>query len=389
MKVNSNQKQINESKSLYKCHYCKQKIDRNDIEEHLMIFHKFINSDENVCLVCDLVFNEYDHELLEHIQNVHEGENQTKSAVEIESLEDGKSNFLELMSNFKSQKDVFNFLYWIKCNNTDIFLDPNQETKTEFPIIEENLTNPKEDTLEVVEILDEDIANSFVEQHYQVTSISNDDTLIKNEFIKDDFDEEIVKNEIIQDNDEEYKEENGRNSALEPSDYDKTETCRPKQENKFMCSECQKAFFTRSHLLKHINSVHRGLKPYKCNSCEQSFFHSSGLKTHIKNVHEGRRDHNCNACPKSFSTAPKLKRHIDVVHKGHKDFKCDSCSKAFSERGILKKHIHTVHEGHKGYKCESCSKSFSKTGDLKKHLPQFMKATKITNVNFVVNHFLK
>ena len=87
-----------------------------------------MNSDENnenICLVCDLVFNE--HELLEHIQNVHEGENQNKPK-EIESLEDGKSKFLDLLSNFKSQEDAFNLLYWIKCNNTDIFLTTNQDT---------------------------------------------------------------------------------------------------------------------------------------------------------------------------------------------------------------------------------------------------------------------
>ena len=66
--MNSNQNHGNESKQeekyLYKCHYCKQKIDRKDIEKHLMIFHKFISSDGNnepVCLVCDLVFDEYEH----------------------------------------------------------------------------------------------------------------------------------------------------------------------------------------------------------------------------------------------------------------------------------------------------------------------------------------
>ena len=79
-------------------------------------------------MVCDLVFDEYEHELLEHIQNVHEGENQNKPDEEIESLEDGKSKFLDLMSYFKSQEDAFNLLYWIKCNNTDIFLTTNQDT---------------------------------------------------------------------------------------------------------------------------------------------------------------------------------------------------------------------------------------------------------------------
>ena len=92
------------------------------------------------------------------------------------------------MSNFKSQENAFNLLYWIKCNNTDFFLTNKQETKTKSSIIEENLTYVKEEALE---ILDEDIANSFVAQLDHVTSISNDDTLSKNEFIQDDFNEEI------------------------------------------------------------------------------------------------------------------------------------------------------------------------------------------------------
>ena len=209
------------------------------------------------------------------------------------------------MSNFKSQENAFNLLYWIKCNNTDLFLTNKQETKTKSSIIEENLTYVKEEALE---ILDEDIANSFVAQLDHVTSISNDDTLSKNEFIQDDFNEEIFetssKNEILQD--EDFNEENGRNSALglDPLDSENAETCRPKKKKKFKCSQCQK-IFTRPRLLEHINSVHRGLKPYKCNTC-----------------------------PKYFSLQPNLKRHIDAVHKGRKDFKCDSCGKHFLTKAI-------------------------------------------------------
>ena len=44
---------------------------------------------------------------------------------------------------------------------------------------------------------------------------------------------------------------------------------------------------------------------------------------------------------------------------------------------------------HKALKCLSCGKSFSEVGNSKNTSMQFMKATIVTNVRFVTNHFLK
>ena len=127
----------------------------------------------------------------------------------------------------------------------------------------------------------------------------------------------------------------------------------------------------------------------KCEICEKIFSKKEALKKHLIAFHNQKETlFNCNICSKSLQTYPILLRHIKTVH-GQKNFKSKSCGKSFSSAGYLKKHIYTVHEGHKDHKCETCGKSFTGAQYLKNTSIQFIKATKITNVILVTNHFLK
>ena len=344
---------ILEEKSLYKCHYCKQKIDRNDIEKHMMIFHKFIISEnENLCEVCDIFFDASNY-LLKHIQNVHEGENPNEPE-ELESLEDGKSKFLKLMSNFKSQEDACDFLYWIKCNDTNLFLTTKEEIENESLIMMENFSNVKGKV------------------------ISNDETLSESKIVQDDFNEEYDEEEIE------------KNSGLSLLDYENKRSCKTMEKNMVKCNECQESFFGRPKLITHIRSVHMQYKcepcgkkftkprmlkkhnheihgDFKCGACGKSFSQIQTLKRHIHTIHRGQKDYKCESCGKSFSQAEHLRKHIHTIHDGQKDYKCDSCSKSFSDAGYLKLHVSTIHGGNKDYKCKSCPKSFSQTAHLNTH----------------------
>ena len=79
-----------EKNNLYICHFCQQNIDLHDIEKHFTTFHKFRSSIEReyVCEFCD------DFEEFNLLTNV-------------DTLEEGKLRFLQLILNFNSQ---FNLL---------------------------------------------------------------------------------------------------------------------------------------------------------------------------------------------------------------------------------------------------------------------------------------
>ena len=58
----------------------------------------------------------------------------------------------------------------------------------------------------------------------------------------------------------------------------------------YKCKKCDKEFLTKSHLTKHIENVHEGLKRFKCDSCGESFSQSGELRRHMAKIHDGETD---------------------------------------------------------------------------------------------------
>ena len=98
-----------EKNSLYKCNFCHQNIDVYDIEKHFDTYHNLRSSIETkyVCDFCD-DFEEFHSQtnLFHHIQNTHnlinnqENEIQSEAIENVDSLEEGKSRFLQWIVNF-------------------------------------------------------------------------------------------------------------------------------------------------------------------------------------------------------------------------------------------------------------------------------------------------
>ena len=107
---------------MYRCHFCNLNIERYDIENHFDKFHKFRSpSPEHVCGFCeDEVFNSK-NDLLKHNKYVHDYDEEMQmyfAEARVETFEEGKSKFVQFMTNFNSEDDAFSLLNWIKNSIT-------------------------------------------------------------------------------------------------------------------------------------------------------------------------------------------------------------------------------------------------------------------------------
>ena len=156
-----------EKNSLYKCHFCQKNIDVHGIEKHFTTFHNFRISIESnyVCEFCD-DFEEFHSQtnLFHHIQNTHNLINnekiQSEAIPSVDTLEEGKSRFVQLIMNFNYQEDVFNLLQWIKFNHTNTFMTNPQEIENEVLTFEENVRKTTIDCYNEENILHEEMDNS-------------------------------------------------------------------------------------------------------------------------------------------------------------------------------------------------------------------------------------
>lgn len=140
----------------------------------------------------------------------------------------------------------------------------------------------------------------------------------------------------------------------------------------YECSMCDgKKFFSRSFFLRHIDRLHVGDKvvdgKFACMHCHQLFAVKKLLIKHTR-THMGfnKAKPKCHHCGKFFSITANLNRHIDNVHKGLKPFQCTLCLKHFTQKTSLDGHM-TIHTGERKFKCTECSDAFKNRNDLNRH----------------------
>ena len=91
--------------------------------------------------------------------------------------------------------------------------------------------------------------------------------------------------------------------------------------NKVICGMCDKPFFDKATLNRHIRVKHDFSEVHICPVCNKSYSREGHLKIHLK-VHEeikselkNKAKHTCQFCLKEYATSYHLKRHKAEVHK--------------------------------------------------------------------------
>ena len=119
------------------------------------------------------------------------------------------------------------------------------------------------------------------------------------------------------------------------------------------------------------------MEKIKCDQCEKVYYGKSNLERHILSVHL-KIKFPCEICGIEYSQENNLNQHLILIHhheKGKKKrVKCDQCDKSFATRGALhlhkqnsESHVLNVHEKIK-YPCQLCWKLFHSESDLASHV---------------------
>ena len=129
-------------------------------------------------------------------------------------------------------------------------------------------------------------------------------------------------------------------------------------EQTFKCDHCDKTYSRMSVLKKHIRIVHLNQK-VSCDVCDKTFINKAKLKLHVF--------FRCDQCPYAFYTNSHLTRHMEI-HKKAKH-KCPECGCGFTTKTRMTSHVKTFHpEKAVTIPCHICNKTYSDKYLLQLHV---------------------
>ena len=109
----------------------------------------------------------------------------------------------------------------------------------------------------------------------------------------------------------------------------------------FPCPECSFKSKYRSHLKKHIDSIHLHII-FKCPDCDLNLSSKKSLQLHISTIHYGEKKYSCPECNHKSAQTGSLKAHINSIHRSQ-IFSCSICDYEATSKKYLLKHIQRGH----------------------------------------------
>lgn len=142
---------------------------------------------------------------------------------------------------------------------------------------------------------------------------------------------------------------------------------------KLMCGECGYQAKSKDELENHWKTAsnHKHLMKFKCHypACGVLSATEKKLEKHIKLVHFTEKKLKCSECQKAFSSRSGLCNHMQTKHSKKDSFKCTVCSKAFRTPSVLATHKRKHWKESKARsKCEICGDEFITKHTLLRHI---------------------
>lgn len=142
------------------------------------------------------------------------------------------------------------------------------------------------------------------------------------------------------------------------------------KERSWQCTKCDKSFFRKEILSRHLHTVHREGRDYKCNICGKEFQYKERLTRHLR-IHIDRR-FECSICDKRYVQNADLNVHMRT-HTLEKPYSCDQCDEAFANKSRLTVHVNRKHLD-LVYKCKYCALYECKSyGSMRRHEIEHLK----------------
>lgn len=109
---------------------------------------------------------------------------------------------------------------------------------------------------------------------------------------------------------------------------------------KFHCDHCQKTFFKKNQLIRHLKIVSGDIS-FICDICGKKCASSMDRKLHYRK-HTNEKSYQCSFphCMKIFKTPAARSSHLEI--HSNIEYECTDCKAIFKQRALLQRHLKKV-----------------------------------------------